>query len=98
MIRCRLAHLKYLPPKEAQIPLAQIWGGGAVASADGLRFVVPIRAVNTGPSLTYYGVENGATYLNFTSDQFTGFYGIVVPARCATRPTSWTASWRIRPV
>ena len=51
---------------QARISLAQIWGVDAVASAGGLRFVVPIRAVNTGPSLTYYGVENRATYLNFT--------------------------------
>ena len=71
---------------QTHIPLAQIWGGGAVASADGLRFVVPIRAANTGPSLTYYGVENGATYLNFTSDQFTGFYGIVVPGTLRDSP------------
>ena len=64
---------------QTAIPLAQIWGGGAVASADGLRFVVPVRTVNAGPNPLYFGVERGATYYNFTSDQFTGFYGIVIP-------------------
>ena len=30
---------------QAQIPLAQAWGGGEVASADGLRFVVPLKTL-----------------------------------------------------
>jgi hypothetical protein len=30
--------------------LAQLWGGGEVASADGLRFVVPVRTINAGPN------------------------------------------------
>ncbi|KAB8139752.1 Tn3 family transposase [Chloroflexia bacterium SDU3-3] len=71
---------------QTTIPLAQQWGGGAVASADGLRFIVPIRAVNTGPSSPYFGTENGATFLNFTSDQFTGFHGIVVPGTLRDSP------------
>ena len=31
---------------QTHIPLAQIWGGGEVACADGLRFTVPIRTIN----------------------------------------------------
>jgi TnpA family transposase len=61
------------------IPLALHWGGGEVASADGLRFVVPVRTVNAGPNPKYFGVGRGITYYNFTSDQFTGFHGIVMP-------------------
>ena len=34
---------------QTAIPLAQAWGGGEVASADGLRFVTPVRTVNSGP-------------------------------------------------
>jgi TnpA family transposase len=64
---------------QAQIPLAQALGGGEVASADGLRFVTPVRTVNAGPNPKYFGVGRGITYYNFTSDQFTGFHGIVVP-------------------
>jgi len=64
---------------QSRIPLAQIWGGGEVASADGLRFNVPVRTINAGPNSKYFGVGRGVTYLNFTSDQFTGFHGIVIP-------------------
>jgi TnpA family transposase len=64
---------------QAKIPLARAWGGGEVASADGLRFVVPVRTVNAGPNSKYFGAGRGITYYNFTSDQFTGFHGIVIP-------------------
>lgn len=64
---------------QARIPLAQLWGGGEVASADGLRFTVPVRTLNAGPNSKYFGVGRGITYYNFTSDQFTGFHGIVIP-------------------
>jgi TnpA family transposase len=64
---------------QAQIPLAQAWGGGEVASADGLRFVVPVRTLNAGPNSKYFNADRGVTYYNFTSDQFTGFHAIVVP-------------------
>src|SRR6266487_3284294 len=64
---------------QRDIPLAQIWGGGYVASVDGLRFVVPIRSANTGPSPHYFGQGRGVTYLNYTSDQFTGLGGLVIP-------------------
>jgi TnpA family transposase len=61
------------------MPLAQLWGGGEVASADGLRFTVPVRTLNATPNSKYFGVGRGITYYNFTSDQFTGFHGIVIP-------------------
>lgn len=57
---------------QSTIPLAQRWGGGEVASADGLRFVVPIKTINAGPNPKYFGRQRGITYFNFTSDQFTG--------------------------
>jgi Tn3 transposase DDE domain len=41
------------------IPLAQQWGGGEVASADGLRFVVPVRTLNAGPNPKYFNAERG---------------------------------------
>lgn len=64
---------------QATLPLAQQWGGGDVASADGLRFVTPVRTLNAGPNRKYFGADRGITYYNFTSDQYTGFHGIVVP-------------------
>jgi TnpA family transposase len=64
---------------QTTIPWAHEWGGGEVASADGLRFVVPVRTLNAGPNRQYYGSERGITYDNFTSDQCTGVHGIVMP-------------------
>lgn len=64
---------------QSQIKLATVWGGGDVASADGLRFVVPVKTVNAGPNPKYFGYGRGVTYYNFSSDQFTGFHGIVIP-------------------
>ena len=61
------------------IRLAHAWGGGDVASADGLRFVVPVRTVHAGPNPRYFGQGRGVTYYNMTSDQYTGLNGIVVP-------------------
>ena len=62
-----------------RIPLVQAWGGGEVASADGLRFVVPVQTLHAGPNPKYFGYKRGATYYNLMSDQFTGLNGIVIP-------------------
>lgn len=64
---------------QSRISLVQAWGGGEVASADGLRFVVPVKTINARPNTRYFGAERGITYYNFTSDQFSGFHGITVP-------------------
>ena len=64
---------------QADISLARAWRGGEVASADGLRFVVPVRTLNAGPNPRYFGPGRGVTYLNFLSDQFSGFHAVVVP-------------------
>jgi TnpA family transposase len=69
----------HLVDTQATISLAQAWGGGEVASADGLRFVVPVRTINAGPNRKYFNAHRGVTYYNFTSDQFTGFHAIVIP-------------------
>jgi TnpA family transposase len=69
----------HLVDTQATIPLAQEWGGGEVASADGLRFVVPVRTINAGPNRKYFNADRGVTYYNFISDQSTGFHAIVIP-------------------
>ncbi len=61
------------------IPLVRHWGGGEVASADGLRFEVPVRTLHAGPNPKYFGYERGVTYYNLVSDQYTGLNAIVVP-------------------
>ncbi len=63
----------------AELPLARHWGGGHVASADGLRFVVAGRSADAAPNSRYFGLGRGVTYYNFVSDQHTGFHAVVVP-------------------
>lgn len=38
-----------------------------------------MRTINAAPNSKYFSVGKGITYYNFTSDQFTGFHGIVIP-------------------
>jgi TnpA family transposase len=64
---------------QSTLLLAQKWGGGEVASADGMRFVVSIPTINAGANRKYFGSKKGITWYNFISDQFSGFHGIVVP-------------------
>lgn len=64
---------------QSQIPLAHVWGGGDVASADGMRFVVPVRTIHAGPNPKYFGVGRGVTWYNMLSSQFSGLNGIVAP-------------------
>jgi TnpA family transposase len=64
---------------QADIELAQVWGGGLVASVDGLRFVVPVATINAGPNPHYFGMRRGATWLNAVNDQYSGIGAIVVP-------------------
>ena len=62
-----------------QVELAKAFGGGEVASADGLRFVVPVRTVHAGSNPKYFGYGRGVTWYNLLSDQCTGLNGITVP-------------------
>jgi TnpA family transposase len=64
---------------QSTLSLAKKWGGGEVASADGMRFVVPIPTINAGANRKYFGSNKGITWYNFISDQYAGFHGIVVP-------------------
>lgn len=63
---------------QASIPLAQAWGGGLVASVDGMRFVVPVPSVYARPNPKYFGRRGGATWLNMINDQAAGLGGRVV--------------------
>jgi TnpA family transposase len=64
---------------QSRMELAQRWGGGEVASADGMRFVVPVRTIHAGPNPKYFGVGRGVTWYNLLSDQFSGLNDITVP-------------------
>ena len=64
---------------QSRIPLARTWGGGDVASADGMRFVVPVRTIHAGPNPKYFNRGRGVTWYNLVSDQATGLNAITVP-------------------
>ncbi|MFE3454965.1 Tn3 family transposase [Nonomuraea sp. NPDC059194] len=64
---------------QAKVPIVSLWGGGLLASVDGLRFVVPVRTINAGPSPKYYGYKRGLTWLNAVNDQVAGIGQMVVP-------------------
>ena len=64
---------------QASIPVAGLWGGGLVASADGLRFTVPVQTINALPSPRYFGHGRGVTWLNAINDQVAGIGAVVVP-------------------
>ncbi|MEU8665329.1 Tn3 family transposase [Streptomyces anulatus] len=48
----------------ARVPVAEFWGKGLMASADGSRFVVPTRT----PSSKCFAKEKGTTWLNAFND------------------------------
>ena len=65
---------------QSTLPLANRWGGGDVASADGLRFVTRAKTIYSGSNPKYFPKgRRGITWYNFMSDQFSGFHGIVIP-------------------
>ncbi|MBA1661218.1 Tn3 family transposase, partial [Escherichia coli] len=64
---------------QREVPLANLWGGGEVASADGMRFVVPVHTVHAGPNPKYFKEGRGVTWYNLISDQYSGINDIVVP-------------------
>ncbi len=64
---------------QSTLALAKKWGGGEVASADGMRFVTPVKTINAGFNRKYFNDHKGITWYNFISDQYSGFHGIVIP-------------------
>jgi len=44
---------------QSTLLLAQKWGGGEVASADGMRFIAPVRTVHAGSNRKYFGSSRG---------------------------------------
>ncbi|WP_131736102.1 Tn3 family transposase [Actinomadura roseirufa] len=64
---------------QAGVDIVRPWGGGQIASADGLRFVVPGANLHSGHNPIYFGRQRGATWLNVVNDQVMGIGGLVVP-------------------
>ncbi len=65
---------------QSTLALANLWGGGDVALADGMRFVTPTKTIHAGSNPKYFSKGGrGITWYNFMSHQFSGFHGIVIP-------------------
>ncbi|MBB6000890.1 Tn3 family transposase [Streptomonospora salina] len=65
---------------QPEIGITAAWGGGLIASAHGMRFVVPSQNLHTRANPTYFGLrKRGATWLNVINDQVMGLGGLVVP-------------------
>jgi Tn3 transposase DDE domain len=77
---------------QAKIGVARAWGGGMVASADGVRFTVPVQTLTAGHNPRYFGLKHkGATWLNVVNDQVMGLGGVVVPGTLRD-----SLSWAVR--
>src|SRR5712691_5219548 len=63
---------------QAEVELAQVWGGGLVASIDGMRFVVPVRTHRARPNRRYFGRKIGSTWLNMLNDQSAGLAAKII--------------------
>jgi TnpA family transposase len=60
------------------IGITELWGGGLVASVDGLRFRVPVQSIHAAPSPRFFGYKRGITWLNAVNDRFAGLGAIII--------------------
>jgi hypothetical protein len=56
-----------LLPFHARIPLVGAFGGGDIATVDGMRFRVPVRTIHADPNRRYFATGRGVTWLNYMS-------------------------------
>jgi TnpA family transposase len=61
------------------LPLAQAWGGGEMASADGMRFVIPVSTINAAYNPRYFGRQRGSTLYSWMADTYTVFAQKLIP-------------------
>ena len=61
------------------LALAQAWGGGEMASADGMRFVIPVATIHAGYNPRYFGRQRGSTLYSWMADTHTVFAQTLIP-------------------
>jgi len=91
LARLKYVARHYIPPEtliaanarivdhHAGLELATRWGGGEIASIDGLRFVVPNRTIHAGYNRRYFHRRRGVTALTTTADHHAALHTVVVP-------------------
>jgi hypothetical protein len=82
---------------QATLPLAERWGGGEVASIDGLRFVIPRRTIHAAYNRRYFDRRRGVTLLGTTADYYAGLHTLVITGTQPDAPYSSTACLTRRP-
>lgn len=82
---------------QATLPLAQVWGGGEVASADGMRFVTPVRTINAGPNRQYLGNNRGSLGTTFFPISIPAFMALLYRGLLETQSLCWKAFWNRKP-
>jgi Transposase and inactivated derivatives, TnpA family len=63
----------------ARLDLAQAWGGGEMASADGMRFVIPVSTIYAGYNPRYFGRQRGSTLYTWMADTHAAFHQTLIP-------------------
>jgi TnpA family transposase len=63
----------------ARLALAQAWGGGEMASADGMRFVIPVSTIQAGYNPRYFGRQRGSTLYTWMADTHASFHQTLIP-------------------
>jgi len=77
------ANVRLVDAQSGNAP-AQRWGGGEVASADGLRFVVPVRTINAGTNAKFFRAGGGLPSTIWCPISSLGSMGLSRRGRCAT--------------
>ena len=62
-----------------RLPLAQAWGGGEMATADGMRFVIPVSTIHAAYNPRYFGRQRGSTLYSWMADTHTVFAQTLIP-------------------
>jgi len=63
----------------AEQPLADAWGGGDMASADGMRLVIPVSTIHAGYNPRYFGRQRGSTLYTWMADTHSSFHQTLIP-------------------
>jgi len=63
----------------ARQPLADVWGGGDMASADGMRLVIPVSTIHAGYNPRYFGRQRGSTLYTWMADTHSSFHQTLIP-------------------
>ena len=64
----------------AHLDLARhAWGGGDMASADPMRFVIPVSTIHAGYNPRYFGRQRGSTLYTWMADTHPSFHQTLIP-------------------